>query len=447
MSGAAKGREALPAGTVVVIVLFLLTYIPPGTLQVGTLTLGFPRLFLTLTVLPTAAMLLFDPRHRLTIVDAFVAGFAAWGVASILVNNGAARLEFAGMQFVETFGAYALGRTLLVRPEAYRLFWRVFGALMLLILPVGLVELLTERFVLHDTIGRLITIHPKILNFPPRMGFDRVQGNLEHFILFGVFWGFGMIHFLSVYERRPVRLFMVLACLCVVAMSLSSGAYLGVLFQLALLAWGRVSRERWWLLVGLAALGFLLVELLSDRPALVAITTRLAFSADTAYWRVLIFEFGMQNVWANPVFGLGLNPWVRPHWLSASVDNQWLLIAMRSGIPALCLVLGAVVSMLVLLLRRRDLSPTVALYRRNFVIAYVGLVMSLGTVAVWSGTQTFLWVLLAMGVNLAQAPAGVQAEAPTVEAPERGLAFRRVGLTRGPGAPRPRLPFRRPLTH
>ena len=98
MAGAMTGSRALPAGTVVVIVLFLLTYIPPGTLQLGTLTLGFPRLFLLLSILPCTALLLFDPRHRLTVVDAFVAGFAVWGFASILVNNGPDRLEFVGTQ-------------------------------------------------------------------------------------------------------------------------------------------------------------------------------------------------------------------------------------------------------------------------------------------------------------------------------------------------------------
>ena len=444
MAGAMTGSKALPAGTVVVIVLFLLTYIPPGTLQLGTLTLGFPRLFLLLSILPCTALLLFDPRHRLTVVDAFVAGFAVWGFASILVNNGLDRLEFAGLQLVETFGAYSLGRILLARPEAYRLFWRVFGGLMLLILPVGLVELLSNRFVLHDAFGGLITLHPQILDYPARLGFDRVQGNLEHFILFGVFWGFGMIHFLSVFERWPLRVFMGLCCMTVVAMSLSSGAYLGLMFQLALLAWGRVTRGRWWLLVGLAAFGFVLVDMLSDRPALVAISTRLAFSSDTAYWRVQIFEFGMRNVWANPLFGLGLNDWVRPHWLGASVDNQWLLIAMRSGLPALALVLAAVGSMLLLLLRRRDLPPRVALYRRNYVIAYVGLCISLGTVAVWSGTQAFLWLMLAMGVNLAVSPGRVATEEAAEDPHPRRLRHRREGLVSGAEGRRPVLPFRRP---
>ena len=243
-----------------------------------------------------------------------------------------------------------------------------------------------------------------------------------------------MMHFLSVFRSQPTRFFFMGCGMLVVGMSLSSGAYMAVMIQLALLTWGVVTKGRWGLLLILFAVLFVVVEILSDRPAIIAIATRLAFSSETAYWRVLIFEHGMNNVWANPVFGLGLRDWVRPYWLADTVDNQWLLTAMRAGLPAFLFQMSAFGMMIWMLARRRDLPPLVQKYRRNYLISFVGMFIALGTVAVWSGTQAFLWVLLAMGTSLALSPAETPADQEESPSPTR--AGTRTRLPRGavPGA-------------
>lgn len=318
------------------------------------------------------------------------------------MNHGTSQIEFAGLQLVETFGAYILGRTLLYSLAAYRYFWRTFATFSLIILPIALIELFTERFILHELFAPFINIFDNATaRYPRRWGFDRVQGNFEHPILFGIFWSFGCAHYLSVFKTSAAKLFFILIAGCLVAMSLSSGAYLALLFQVMLFTWGYLSGGRWRLLLLIAAFALLVTEIASDRSALVAISTRLAFSAQTAYWRVHIFDFGIQNVFDNPLFGLGLNDWVRPHWLTSSVDNQWLLIAMRNGIPAIFLLVSAIALMFLKLIRREDFSDEQKEYRVNFLISFTCLILALGTVAVWSGTQAFFWVILAMGVNLA----------------------------------------------
>lgn len=411
--------------TSALIVLFLAAYLPPGTFSLGTITLGLPRLILTLAFLPTLLILLIDRRYQLNAVDALVAAYGLWNCAALLANHGMAEIQFAGLQMVETVGAYAFGRVLLATPEAYRFFWRTFGAMMLLILPFALIEVRDGTNLLLRIFDPLLDIHdtPRDRN-SIRLGLHRVYGNLEHSILFGIFWGLGLIHFLGVYRSKTVRTGMIAACLMMVGLSVSSGAYLVVMIQVVLLAWWVAVRGRWALLIGLAAIFYGAVELLSDRPALLAIASRLAFSEATAYWRLYIFEYGVQNVLANPVFGLGLRDWARPDWLSASIDNQWLLTAMRGGLPALLLHLAAIAVMIRILTRRRDLRPEVVRYRRNFLISFVGLMLALGTVAVWSGTQAFIWVLLAMGTGLAQSPATATSGAGPARRRQR-LSFRR----------------------
>lgn len=446
--------EPMTGMVALLIVLFMFSFLIPGNITVASVTMGFPRLILAISLVPATLILLSNPKYKLTWVDTLVIGYAFWVFISVLINNGFARIQFAGLQVVETLGAYSLGRIMFLSIDAYRLFWRVFGYSMLFMLVIGMIELITERFVMHQFFAPFIDVFENsTLNYPKRMGFDRVQGNLEHPILFGVFWGFGMMHFLSVFDSRISQFFFMTCCILVVGISLSSGAYLALMMQLALLAWAVITKGRWKLLMILFALLYVVVEILSDRPAIIAITTRLAFSSDTAYWRVLIFEHGMNNVWANPIFGLGLRDWVRPHYLTSSIDNQWLLTAMRAGFPAFFLQMGAFGTMIYMLLKRQDLSPLVQKYRRNFLISFVGLFLALGTVAVWSGTQAFLWVLLAMGTSLALSP-GVPSEADEedpAEAPQalRGSrpgqhatapAYARTHAAAAPAAP---LPYRR----
>lgn len=397
-------------GRALLIGLFLLCYLIPGNIQIGSLTLGFPRLYLTLATIPCFFMFLM--RCRIVAADVLLVAYVVLIDLAMFVNHGAAQIEFIGLQTVETLGAYLLGRVLLTGLAEYRLFWRCFGFGMLPILPIAVVELFTEQFVLHDALRGVINVFPSAtIGYPTRLGFDRVQGNLEHPILFGVFWSLGLLSCLVVFRSIFAKLLFSGICLALVAMSLSSGAYLLVIFQLALMTWGWVTNNKWSLLLGIFAGMYLIVEMLSDRPALIALSTRLAFSADTAYWRVLIFEYGMQNVYANPFFGLGLRDWVRPSWLSPSVDNNWLLIMMRGGVPAFMCLIGAMGCMIFTLVRRKDLSDQGIAYRRAYLITFVAMFISLGTVAVWSGTQAFLLILLAMGVNLGLVP-GVKRSDP-----------------------------------
>ncbi len=400
------------------LLLFMLCFLVPIHLHFGSLTMGLPRFYLLLGFFPALFTLFRAPDLRIGATDYLIFGFILWASLAILANHGLTEIEFMGLQVVDMFGAYLVGRALIRTPEDYRYFWRIFAYAMLFMFPIAFVELLTNRFILHDLLRPFFDVFANAtIHYPPRWGFDRVQGNLEHPILFGVFWSLGFAPMLSVFRSFSARVFFGAICLAMVGMSLSSGAYLVAIFQSGLLLWGWMTRGSWKTLLVLFAILYVVVEIISNRPALVAISTRLAFSSGTAYWRVLIWEFGTKNVLENPIFGLGLRDWVRPSWLGASVDNNWLLVAMRGGIPAILLLLSAFGAMIKTLVSARDLSPRVQRYRRNFIIMFLSMFLALGTVAVWSGTQSFLFFLLAMGVNLAGMKQQGGEEVPVPEAP------------------------------
>ena len=123
----------------------------------------------------------------------------------------------------------------------------------------------------------------------------------------------------------------------------------------------------------------------------------------------------MDNVWANPVFGIGLNDWARPEFMfSTTVDNFWLLAAMRFGIPGFLLLAGGYLIGLAQVIRR-DFSADTRLrqIRLGWVFTFLGMTFTLSTVALWTNIYSFVFFMFAAGMWLITAqPAGAPAAAP-----------------------------------
>jgi hypothetical protein len=154
--------------------------------------------------------------------------------------------------------------------------------------------------------------------------------------------------------------------------------------------------------VGLFALAYVVVDLMSNRTPLKVFMTYATFSAHNAYWRSIIFEWGMKNVWANPLFGIGLNDWVRPHYMnSGSMDNFWLVMAVRYGIPGfLLLTIGYVISTAKVMRRNFDTDMRLTLFRRAWVFSVLGLSFTLCTVHVWTNLYSFVFFFFGAGIWL-----------------------------------------------
>ena len=124
------------------------------------------------------------------------------------------------------------------------------------------------------------------------------------------------------------------------------------------------------------------------------------FSAHNAYYRELIFEWGMVNVWAHPIFGIGLNDWVRPSFMHhSSMDNFWLVMAVRYGIPGfLLLAIGYLI--VIFRVMRRDFAgqERMILLRRAWVFTFLGLTFTLCTVHIWTNIYSFVFFMFGAGV-------------------------------------------------
>ena len=97
-----------------------------------------------------------------------------------------------------------------------------------------------------------------------------------------------------------------------------------------------------------------------------------AFSSSTAWNRYLIWQFGSAELMRHPIFGMGLfEDWQRAPWMPASIDNHWLLMSMRYGLPGIGLLLGAYFYITIRLIRQNfSHDPELDWIRKAFVFTF-----------------------------------------------------------------------------
>jgi O-antigen ligase len=276
------------------------------------------------------------------------------------------------------------------------------------------------------------------------MGLFRSQTVFAHPIHYGLFCStaFSLV-FVGMKGTMSgvLRYFIAFAVLCGVFLALSSGALLAAVLQICLISWAFIFRNlprRWTLLLALFVLMYVVIDLLSNRTPIKVLMTYATFSVHNAYYRAVIFEWGMINVWANPIFGLGLRSWIRPSWMhTTSVDNFWLVSAMRYGIPGFLLLALGYLDALVRVGRKKlvDGSPE-SLLRLAWMITFCGLSFTLITVHIWTSIYSFVFFLLGSGLWIASASSegAVATKAQTPAGPAYARASQTV-LTRSAAEP------------
>lgn len=381
--------------------LYLLCVVTPVRFMLGPLQLTSLRLFL-LTMLPYLLFRL--AKSQRAAPDVLLLAFTAWVFATMRVNTPEQAFEHAGITLIELVGGYALARLYIWTHAQFEAAIKAIAALVILCLPLAIYEAFTGQPPVIEAIRALPLISSvEIVTIAPRLNLERVQGVFAHPIHFGLFCStavslvyVGLAQTLTTAWRITLVTLIVLTAF----LALSSGAFLAVLIQLFLIGWSIIfdrTTYKWWLLIATCAVGYICVDLLSNRTPVRVFFSYATFSAHNAYWRGLIFEWGVLNVWQNPVFGLGFRDWVRPHFMhSGSMDNFWLVNAVRYGIPGFTLLALAWCAGLVRVAR----GPTHSL-RTAWLFCMIGLTFTLSTVHVWTAVYSFVFFLFGAGQFLA----------------------------------------------
>lgn len=350
--------------------------------EVAGLRLDAYRIYLLIATIPVILTFLGGKDIKPTAVDMLFFGFTAWMFLSFMVIHGLERFPYATITSLEYLIGYLLGRTLVRNAATYRFFLDAMLVTFLLMFPVIYVELFTNRQIIQDLLGQVVPVSRKI-GGEIRLGLFRSTGTMPHPILFGLFCAtfFAAMVYQKALDSRRILLLLVVPALTFA--SLSSAPLLSLALQIFLIGWAVVMRGRWKLLVTLCVGVFLFLEIASNRGPVILLIETLTLNPGTAWWRVHIWNFGVENVLANPVFGLGLNDWARPSWLAPTVDNFWLNMAMRHGIPAVALLIAALVLHFRRILLAPLSGPAVRSLRQGYLISLTGLFFVLATVFAW----------------------------------------------------------------
>jgi hypothetical protein len=398
-------------------VVYLIAVVVPINAYVGPIFLTSVRVVLLIMFIPMLLRLLTGKLGRLLVTDIFFLLFIVWGVLALSITSPTQAVSQGGSIGLEFIGGYLVGRVYITDRRSFIALCRWLVLLVFISVPFALHETLTGRPIIVQFIRGIpgITSVAAVAN-EPRMGLERVQYTFAHPIHYGLFcsvaFSLCFVALKDVYSF-PRRLLSSIIIMLSGFLALSSGALLAIVLQLALIAWSLIFasvKTRWWLLFGLFILAYLAIDLLSSRAPLYVFMSYATFSAHNAYWRSIIFEWGVKNLLgdagldipAAPWFGLGMNDWVRPSYMhSGSMDNFWLVIAIRYGIPGLVLLLIGYVFAIVKVMRRNfDDNFGLLQVRRAWVFTFLGLSFTLSTVFVWTNIYSFVFFVFGAGIWL-----------------------------------------------
>ena len=412
------------AAPVLLIVIFFLSLQPPIYFFIGTMRLSPDRLLMLILFIPMVLKFLGGQAGRFQASDVLLILFSIWLTITFVYHHGLERLNYSIISVVEILGAYLTGRILVRSEVAYRTFMKIFLLVMLCLLPIGLVELFTNQNILQQTFGQFFPHYVKGKTSYGRMGMERVMAGFAHPILFGLFCSMAFASAAAVFGKGAFRwLAIALFVVGMTFMSLSSGPLIAIAVQLVLLLWGRVTGDKWWLFASLFWSAYIAVDLLSNRTPITIMINYITFNPVTAWTRVNIYTFGIREVWASPIFGIGLNDWARPSWLTGSVDNFWLLNAMRHGVPGFLFMFGAMITVCWAICKADIPSVELRRWRTGYVITLIGLLVTLCTVHIWSEVAVFVFFFLGAGMWFTEAAtrsAGGAAAPPDDPAPPPG---------------------------
>ena len=390
-----SGAIGHPAAIWFVAVLALPTAL---SVNLGGLRLAPYRLVLIAAFVPVVTRFLRSDGPPRTWIDLAVVGSAFWGGLSLGMTGGASRgVEAGGVLVAETAGAYLLGRIAIRDASSYLRVLELLRKVLVVVALVSALESVTGRHLVHEFIAATTGFRVGT-DVEGRFGFARAYGPFDHPILNGTFCGalFGIFWMLprrgGVVGAWPAGLG--------AGASLSSACLIAVAVQGALIAYDTILRElkvRWRLLAVVAVLAYIGISAASNRSGMKAILWYVTLSRETAAYRLMIWEYGLENVRAHMLFGVGPGNWVRPAWMPDSVDAFWLQLSLIHGLPSSLMLLGGTLGRIRACALARTHDPERAVIRRGYVMTLAALVFVGFTVHYWNNVFVLFAFVLGAG--------------------------------------------------
>lgn len=401
------------------VTLVVLAFICPTELSVFLGGMRFsPHRLIFLLVLPFALVRLVRAKDlRIRAFDVFFFLYNAWTVAifvyhgdstpAAVSNQGSGgALQYGGALALESFAAYLIARAYVRDADQCRAVAKLLVAAVAIVGLLALPESLFGQHFVHDAMNAL-TGYGFPLKYETRLGLERAYSTFDHPIHYGTFCA-SALALIWFSERKPGRQWRRVGLLSsATLLGLSSAPILCLALQGALIVWEKLTRgvvNRVQITLGVFAALYLGATLVGTRTPIGLIATGMTLDSWTGYYRLVIWEHGIENLTANPITGIGLADWTRPWWMiSDSIDAFWLVIPLRAGFPAILFLALALGLLLRSAARRSGRAPDVLVRRllRGWVISVIALCLVGVTVHFWNVLYAYFFFLLGLGGWLA----------------------------------------------
>lgn len=420
-----------PQKTPLQVKLLILSFLFPTELSLFVAGLRLPphRVALIL-LLPAAMMKLASGRGiKMKSYDIIMILFALWTTFVYNYHHGWEGFVYGGSMALECLGGYMIARAF-VRDEAqYRSSVKFLFMAVMAAAAIALLDTITGQYFTHAFLRQFFGGEA----LPPmqfRGGLARAASVFDHPIHYGTFCAVLLACYWSIEKRTSKSAMRAGAVTFATVLGMSSAPLLSIALQVAMLVWEKLTRtikKRTPLTLAAIAGLFIGVSLASNRGPIQIIATSFTLDAWTGYYRTQIWEFGLDNVWEKPLFGIGLGEWTRPAWMvSSTVDAYWLVMAMRSGLPGFLLM-----ALPIWLIGRNVVRQSIAsrdtsrrLLARGWMISLVALCLVSTTVHLWNVVQCYFFFFIGLGAWMAdlartKQKVPVREAAPTTAAPAR----------------------------
>lgn len=421
-----NGRGNMLPITLAVILFYMLLVPPQFNPTIADIYLSPFRTFLigaSLFVISSALR----ERLRFGLPDFLIVLAIAWIWLASYMSSGSVTtsIVMGGSHTVDIGLSYFLARAAIQTPDDLRRFLILIAPGVFIMSMLIIAESVTHTLIVQRLAGALTGL-PYPTRWDTRLGFMRGMGSFPHPILAGICLGSLLpIYLLSGLRGWP-KLLGTLATLGGF-FTLSSAAMLSLLVGGLLVCYDwineKIANLNWRIFLFLAAVLAAVIEFGSKSGFYSVLIRYASLNQSSAYNRVLIWEFGTQNVAANPWFGIGYSDWDRPDWMvSGSFDHFWLILALRFGIPEFALLFSATLAGIIMVATRsRHMPPLDARTMRGVAISLGVFALGLMSVSLWMAPLAWFFMLLGVAVSLgSRAPA----RAATTR-PDPGATFRR----------------------
>jgi hypothetical protein len=203
--------------------------------------------------------------------------------------------------------------------------------------------------------------------------------------------------------------------------TVSSSAFLSMFLTIGLLGYRAFftvllrSRERMIYLVYAFAALYATLELFTGRGAIRTLIQYATLDPRSGYYRIQIWTYGTASVEKFPWFGIGDKSMSRARWMvTETIDNHWLMLAVRYGLPTAVLIGLGIVSALWLCGKRNRRLNT-----RDFGTTMGAMIaLAVSTTVAWSGAMwanNIAWFMMTAGAVVAlsqQLPKHLPTRAP-----------------------------------